>query len=107
VALYASTIWLKVNCRIILFVVLSFICKQVVEDIKPACPTVVLLLELLLIINFGPLILDNVLNALLLLLVSNSRPLAGCIGRSEQYLEYGLLCSSLLLSTVINQNYNE
>ena len=72
VALYASHIWLDVNCSIILFVIISFIYKQAIKDCcyKPTRSTVFFLPELLQIKMLSLVIFDKVDAALLLLLIS-------------------------------------
>jgi hypothetical protein len=70
--LYASPVWfLKINCNIILFVIVASIYKQAMKEWKPTCSAVVLLPEILQIIILSVMILSSVDAACLLLVISN------------------------------------
>jgi hypothetical protein len=72
VALYASPIWLWLNCNIILFVIVAYLYKQTIKDCKPTCSAVVLLPELLQIIILSVMMFDKEFDVALVLMSISS-----------------------------------
>jgi hypothetical protein len=99
VALYACPVWSKINCNIILFVIITSIYKKAIKDCKPSCSAVLFLPELLQIVILSLMIFDKVVAAFLLLIISNLCLVVLMAASSMR--------SFFVMSTLINRKMDE